>query len=69
MLRKAEADVIWTTAGEMAMAIPTDKPQAVRMFSVNDLENCYNLYLNDKLNYFQGLLKKIHTKLMEIDNL
>lgn len=45
------------------------KPQALRMFSVNDLENFYNFYLNDKLNYFQGLLKKVHTKLMEIENL
>lgn len=69
MLRKAEADVMWTTAGEKAMAGQTDKPQAVRMFSVNDLENCYNLYLNDKLNYFQDLLKIVHTELMEIDNL
>lgn len=67
MLRKAEADVMWATAREMAGQ--TDKPQAVRMFSVNDLEICYCLYLNDKLNYFQGLLKKVHTKLMEIENL
>lgn len=69
MLRTAEADVMWATAREMAMASQTDKPQAVRMFSVNDLEICYYLYLNDKLNYFQGLLKKVHTKLMEIENL
>lgn len=69
MLRKAEADVMWATAREMAMARQTDKPQAVRMFSVNDLENCYHLYLNDKLNYFNGLLKKVHTKIMEIENL
>lgn len=69
MLRTAEADVMWATAREMAMASQTDKPQAVRTFSVNDLEICNYLYLNDKLNYFQGLLKKVHTKLMEIENL
>lgn len=71
MLWKAEADVIWATARDMAMASQTDKPRAVniRMFSVNDLENCYNLYLNDKLNYFKGLLKKVHAKLMKTETL
>lgn len=69
MLRKAGADVMWENAREMALASQTDKPQAVRMFPVNDLENCCNLYSNDKLNYFQGLLKKVHTKLVEIGNL
>lgn len=49
----------------------SDKLQAVniKLFSVNDLENCYNLCLNDKLNYFKGLLKKVRTKLMKIENL
>lgn len=69
MLRKAEADVMWATAREMPMASQTDKPQAVRMFSVKDLENCCNLYLNDKLNFFKGLLKKVQKKFMEIENL
>lgn len=34
------------------MASQTDKLQAVniQMFFVNELENCYNLYLNEKLN-------------------
>lgn len=57
MLSKAEDDVMWATAREMAMASLTGKLQAVRMVSVNDLENCYHLYLNDKLNYFKGIHK------------
>lgn len=53
------------------MASQADKLQAVniKMFSVNNSENSYNLYLNEKLNCFKGLRKKVHTKLMKIENL
>lgn len=57
MLSEAGEDVMWATARETAMASQTGKPQAVRMVSENDLENCYHLYLNDKLNYFKGIDK------------
>lgn len=52
------------------MVSQTDKLQAViiKMFSVNDLGNSYNLGLNDKLNYFKGLLKEVHTELKKIEN-
>lgn len=68
---KVEFDVKWAIAGDTTMASQADKLQAVniKMFSVNNLENSYNLYLNEKLNYFKGLHKKVHTKLMKIENL
>lgn len=58
MLWKAKADAIWATTRDTAMASQTEKLRAVniKMFSVNDLKNCYNLYLNDKLNFSKGLL-------------
>lgn len=53
------------------MSRQEDKRQAVyiKMFSANDLQKSSNLYSNEKLNCFKGLLKKGHRKLLQIENL
>lgn len=53
------------------MSRQTDKQQAVniKMFFANDLQKSSNLYSNEKLNHFKGLLKKGQRKRLQIENL